>query len=494
MQRKKKTKSKKRELDSICQACGLCNGTKCFALQKRAAEKFDLPDQLPQNYHGVRFTADAMDCALPISLDSHSGCSYSCLYCFANNLMRAPDRNKAALQKSIMQGSFYSEWPIAKLEKFLARDMKSKQALAMYDLMNAGMPVQLGALGDPFDDLELHSGWAKEAIPLFIKYKQPVRISTKGGTVLQRPEYLKLFEDSPEQFWIAFSTISASDELIAKVDINAPVTSERVAAAKALTDLGCHASLRFRPFLPGISDSYPGEPEAYRVLIEMFAEAGAQAVSFEFIFLEAAPTARQKAMSQIMYRAMGNPKFGEQWNAMSNAAESCRRGSRIYKKAMTYAAREVAHANGMTFGVSDPHFKELNDTGCCCGIPPDDPWFGGWSRRQMTNVVVEAKRAYKTGKPRLWSYLDWAPEWAHKTPIGQMVALNSWHNHRVKKYQTFGDHMRSKWNDPTHPRGPYKYFGGVLFPVGVDNATGDVCYEYRPWHDRWDREFKGIQK
>ena len=146
------------------------------------------------------------------------------------------------LKAAVETGSLYKEWPIYQLEKFLARECKDAQSQAMYSLMDQGAPIQLGALGDPFDDLELHSGWAKKAIPLFIKYKQPVRISTKGGRVLQMKEYLDLFAENPRQFWVAWSINCNDDERIAKVDINAPVTSERLKAMKALTDIGVHAA------------------------------------------------------------------------------------------------------------------------------------------------------------------------------------------------------------------------------------------------------------
>lgn len=475
-------------VDSICKSCNICEaqglkvGTMCAGLAKEMSVKYEYPDEFPKSYGGVRFTADAMDCALPISLDSHSGCAFNCIYCFANNLQRAPDRNTATLQRIIKDGSFYSEWDIKKLEKFLARDMKDHQSQAMYGLMDQGSPVQLGALGDPFDDLEAHSGWAKKAIPLFIKYKQPVRVGTKGGKLLQSPEYLDLLAQSPEQFWFAFSMITNSDKLISKIDINAPNTTERLKAMKALTDIGCSASIRFRPFIPGVSDAYKGEPEAWKTLITRSKDAGARAISFEYIFLDAVPTPRQIEMNKLLYKTIGNPKFGEMWNAMSNQSETCRRANRHFKYEQTKAIRDYVHELDMVFGISDPHFKEWNDTGCCCGMPDSgDKWFSKWSRRQMTEVIVQARKSHDRGEDRLFSYDDWAPAWAHQVPVSAMIAMGNWHNSRKKKDVTFGDHMRLKWNNPKHPRGPYKYFQTVLFPVGTDERTGDLVFKYREW-------------
>ena len=475
-------------VDSICKSCGICAsqnlplGTLCAGLAKEMSVKYEYPPEFPKSYGGVRFTADAMDCSLPISIDSHSGCAFNCIYCFANNLQRAPDRNTATLQRIIKEGSFYSEWDIRKLERFLARENKDVQSKAMYGLLDRGVPVQLGALGDPFDDLEEHSGWAKQAIPLFIKYGVPVRVGTKGGKLLQKPEYLRLFEKSPDQFWFAFSIITNSDKLIERIDINAPNTTARLKAMKALTDIGCNASIRFRPFIPGVSDAYKGEPEAWRTLITRSKDAGARAISFEYIFLDAVPTPRQIEMNKLLYKVIGNPSFGEMWNAMSNKSETCRRANRNFKYEQTKLVRDHVHSLGMTFGISDPHFKEWNDTGSCCGMPDEGhAWFSKWSRRQMTEVIVQARKAYEAGIERLFNYDDWAPAWAHQVPISAMIAMGNWHNSRRKKDVTFGDHMRLKWNNPKHPRGPYQYFQTVLFPIGTDAKTGDLVYKYKPW-------------
>lgn len=471
-----------KHLSKICEACKLCEGTMCASLVEEAGVKYTYPEEFPKTYDGIRFTADAMDCALPIAIDSHSGCSYNCLYCFSNNLQRAPDRNAKIMERKERTGNFYTEWNIRKLEQFLNREMHSDLTDAMYPMLDAGMPVQLGALGDPFDNLELHSGWAKQAIPLFIKYKVPVRIGTKGGLVLQRPEYLRLFEQSPDQFWFSFSIITNSDRLISRIDINAPNTTERLAAMKALTDLGCNASLRMRPFLPGVSDAYDGEPQAWKTLLDRAKGAGARAISFEWIFLSTMLTPRQKAMYQLLFRVMKDPLFGKTWNYMSNQKEACRRGNRGFKYELTHQIRDHAHAVGMQFGISDPHFKEWNDTSNCCGMPESGhKWFSNWSRRQMTEVLVQGRRALEHGEERLFHYKDWGPDWAEQIKLSKLVAMRNWHNSRLKRNTTFGDTMRRKWNNPQHPRGPYIYFGGALVPVGTDELTGDLVYKYKEW-------------
>jgi DNA repair photolyase len=380
----------------------------------------------------------------------------------------------------------YSEWSIKALEKFLNREQPGRFAQAVYPMLDKKMPIQLGALGDPLDEIERYTGWLLKAIPIFQKHDIPVRVGTKGALVMMLPEYRDLFHKTADHFWFAFSIISPDDDLLTAVDIAAPNATERFAAMKAYASEGHPVSVRFRPFLPGLSD----KNEGWKRLIDKAAECGAKACSFEFIFLEASPTTRQKIMYNGMFKAMGNKNFGNEWNAVSKLSESCRRGSRDFKYDMTMKVRERVLSHGMTFGISDPHFKELNSTGCCCGIKETDPIFGNWSRRQLTNVIFEMKRDFEKGIRRLVTYEDWAPQWAHMVKMQDMCNLGNWKSARVRKYHTFGDSMRNKWNNPKHPRSPYVYFAGVMHPVGVDQ-NDDVVYEYRDWDKDFSHKFAG---
>jgi len=213
-------------------------------------------------------------------------------------------------------------------------------------------------------------------------------------------------------------------------------------------------------------------------LLEKAATAGAKAVSFEWVFLCAALTPRQKAMYRLWFREMGHPEFGDFYNAMSDGKQSCRRANRSYKYDMTMKIRDKCHELGMVFSSSDPHFKEFGDSGCCCGILPDDPVFGGWSRHQLTHLVIEGRRAWERGEQRFFTWSEMEPGWAKEVMLSDMVNLAGKHDRHGGK--TFGDHLHNKWNDPKHPRGPFLYFGGIMRPCGVDQK-GDVIYRYEPW-------------
>lgn len=422
----------------------------------------------PKAYTGIRLTADGFDCALPVAIDSHSHCSYGCLYCFSDNLIQ----HQANTQRPIGQTS------LAEVERLFAGEPGNKRTLFQqalrYDRRNAQgypCPVQLGAINDPCDHIERQQGWLLKFIDLAIKYRQPVRISTKG-TIFLLPEYLDRIAKAPELFWVAFSIISCDDDVVRAIDRRAPAPTERLATMKALSSVGVKTALRFRPMLPGISDATKKEPEAYRVLIERAADAGACAISYEVAFVPGAPPAevgkrwqRLESIASVPFRSLYR-SFGK--------TQACMRPPYTWTEDIMHATRDVAHAHGMVVGVSDPVWKQLGDTGCCCGMLPDDPVFGNWQPESATNRLLEAQAnpSMEIGPD------DITPAWAYESSIagicnpgvGPKVAWKHRHS-------TWADELRKKWNDLKAQRGPLEYFQGALTPTRV-NERGDVFYRF----------------
>lgn len=446
---------------------------------------------LPQTYDGLRFSADAADCAMPIAVDSHSGCSFSCAYCFSKNLMRNPERWSAKRRLVERLGGLQAEWPLKKFLAFLRRDLKGRIPEAMYPLLDQGQPIQIGALGEPFDLAELESGWMLRALSLIAKLKQPVRISTKGADVILRDEYLDAFREARDYVWVNFSIIHPEDDIVRKIDIGAPPPSRRFEAMKALSEIGVKVGLRYRPALPPLFNKGVNGRPAWQVMIDKAVEAGAIAVSFEWVFLYRAAIPSQRMQYQHMSEVMGEPNFPEIWMHHSIRNQMCLRANRLYKYGPTMALIDYAHERGLTVGISDPHFKEMSDSIACCGIPENDPVFGRFSRRCLTTLVVEGRRRYEANGDNLtFRFYDWVPEWASKVKLADMACLSNADEHMKYKYATFEDKLRLEWNNPSHFRSPYYYFEGILYPVDIDDNK-DLIYEYRHWEGQ---VYKDVEK
>lgn len=442
---------------NTCKECNVCKGK----------DRICTPAKKPlvKNYNGIRLTADGFDCALPVSVDSHTVCAYSCLYCFSEFLGGHVGNYGEVRQLNLQT-----------LDNMLSGKSQSRMSKAFRMALKRGeyaeegkppCPVQLGALTDSFDNIERQQGWSLKAAEIFKRNNQPCRISTKGS-VIGTTEYLRAL-DRPDLFWVAFSIISIDDEMLAKIDKNAPSATDRLKAMKALSDQGISTSLRFRPLIPNVSDRTKKHPNAYVELIEKAAESGARAVSMEMLFAPKQLLGDASRRWDELEKIIKFP-IRRLYSKITPRSGSCIRPSRAYAEDLFYHAREVSHACGMTFGVSDPIMKHLNDTGCCCGIKPNDPYFGNWQRENATNALVEArdKKIKIVGK-------DYIPEWSHLVTKRDLCSYTGIDGILASK-TTWGETLSGTWNDLRENRGPLVYFQNLLKPCGVE--SGNIVYEY----------------
>lgn len=455
---------KRFETKSVCKECrsyGLncTDSTKCKPVRTQL-----------RSYNGIRHTSDGFDCALPITIDSHSACSFECLYCFSDNILGHKTAEEALAKSAVGQTSLKTIENI-----FADRDMQSKshwhiKKALKYDNRTAQgypCPVQMGGLCDPGDNIEQNQGWLLQMIDLAIKYRQPLRMSTKGGVFLL-PEYLERMAKAPELFWVAFSTITDDDEILKKIDRYTATASQRIQSVKNLTAIGVKTSLRLRHIMLGITD----RKYAYKSLIEKFADAGARAISYEVGFYPAAIPNVNKWKWETLAKISGYDLkkiysgFGKK--------QTCTRPSYLWTENIMHSIKEHAVKHGMTVGVSDPVWKQLSDVGCCCGIRPDDPVFGNWERENATQALIHGR---DTGE-RIY-FKDIVPEWA-KTILA-IALINYGAGAKVayaRRHETWEDKLREVWNNINKERSVMNYFQGALQPDGFDE-NGDRVYIYK---------------
>ncbi len=435
---------------------------------------------LPNTYWGARCTSDSMDCALPIAIDARNGCSYNCLYCFSNSLMRDKSRN---IKKDLQLEKFgvsQTGFNINSFEKLIKGKLNNCWSRVLYPLIKKKCPLQIGALGEPFDELEPKHKFTLKAIELCGKYKIPIRISTKGAKTIMRSEYLKALEEAKDYVWVAFSMITSNDKISKEIDVGAPTSSQRFEAMKTLSEIGIKTSLRYRPIIPKLATKETNNVPDYQILIDKAVESGAKAISYEIIFLNHMANFKQRFLYKRLSKAIGIQNFPSYWKNLSIKNQTCLRANRFYKYKLMMNIRNYAKNNNLIIGISDPHFKEYGDYACCCGIPNDDPIFGNYST-SMTDIVIKGRKHYElTGENLQFTYTDWAPEWAKHIGWNNMCNTGDAIKKRISKDITWYDNMRASWNNPRHPRSPYNYFEGILYPIKVDKNK-NVIYEYRHW-------------
>ncbi len=451
------------EEKAVCKECRELN-INC------ADSKKCLPIRQPlRNYTGIRCTADGFDCALPVTIDSHSSCSYQCLYCFSDNILghsvlsareSLPGQTSLRKLENIFKDKTLQEKAHWHIKKALKYDNRNKD----------GYPcaVQLGGLCDPCDSIEQNQGWLLDFLDIAIKYEQPVRISTKG-VIFMIPEYLEKLKKAPHLFWVAFSTITDDDEVMKRVDRFAPTASQRIECVKKLTEIGVKTSLRLRPMIVGITD----RDGAYKRLINKFADAGSRAISYEIGFFPSTVPGKDKWKWERLSKISGHDLKGIYGSF--GKMQSCTRPSYLWAENIMHSVKEIAHSRGMTCGVSDPVWKQLSDVGCCCGIKPEDPVFGNWEREGATNALVNARDGKNKGLIRL---ADITPEWAKTMCSVGMVNPGAGPKAVARRYhETWADILKDTWNRVGKERSPMNYFQGALQLAGFDEE-GNRVYKY----------------
>jgi DNA repair photolyase len=418
-----------------------------------------------RKYNGLKLTADGFDCALPVTIDSYNACSYNCLYCFADNTTSHKiNSNKTLGVMSLRRIEDIFSGKKGKFNDLIRKALK-------YDNKKNGYPcpVQIGGVADPSDNYERKHKWLLNFLEIPIKYNQPIRISTKG-TVLAEPEYLKKLKKSPHLFWVSFSIITPDDEIIEKVDKGAPNATERLKAMKKLSNIGVNVSLRLRPIIVGVSDVTEKYPKAYKTLIEKAKESGAKAISIEVAFMP-------KLLKHIKKKWLTLEKISKKPQIKIYKSfgkqQACTRPSYLWTENIMHDIVDVAHKNNIVVGVSDPVWKQLSDTGCCCGIDQDHPVFGNWEKENATHAMLQAQ---KTGK--LIYFKDIAPKWAKD--VLNTVIVNMGVGPKTvyeKRHKLWIDSLREVWNNINSERSVMNYFQGALEVAGEDK-NGDKIYKY----------------
>jgi len=406
----------------------------------------------PADYGSPRWSAEIADCAFPMTLDTYSNCAFDCVYCFSQfqrGVGGAADNYLAKVVKSVH---------IDRIRRIFTHPESSQ----FEQFVRERRAIQWGGLSDQFDDNERQFGKTLELLHLFRELKWPITFSTKATWWAFDKRYQDVFADMP---WnVKFSIITLDSAKAALIEQGVPSPQERLSAMRVAAGFcGAGVTLRFRPFIIGVSN--PGHVE----LIEAAAEAGAGAVSTEFMCVETRSARLRDRGLTAMSVAAGFDIY-EYYRRYSRGAGYLRLNRNV-KRPFVDEMQEACKRLKMRFYVSDAHFKERCNNGCCCGLPESFPY----SRGQWTEALQIAKR---TGSIR-WSEIASNLGFAKTLYFGRMAGYNTNSTENRTKYRgkTMFDVLRSLWNSPERGNSPYRLYDGILRPVGTDES-GDVIYEY----------------
>ena len=432
------------------------------------------------SYPSPRISSEYTDCALPLTFDSYSHCSLGCTYCFAFQFKSS--------------NTSFSRKLHAVNPKRMIKEMEGKAKSKFYKhFYKKRFIIHWGGLSDPFCNFEKANKVGYEIIEYLAKTAYPTLFSFKGNAIFQ-PKFRKLFGKYAHQKNFAFqvSIVTDSDKKSRQVEIGVQSTTKRIKAIKMLSDMGYYTVLRLRPFILGLTDI------GLDNLLHRCLDAGIQGVSVEFTAIDFRNKDVLKKRLDWLGHLIGTKDIMKYFQCLSPTERgSYLRLNRLVKEEYIKKIYLFCKKNNLTFGCSDPDFKELSSTGCCCALPskyPENKELTNWSKNQLTYHLIEARKSYhlignrkrlyfdKTYNPKEDTYLSDSKLTRESPAVFTMNAAE-------RSFSNLHDILRQGWNNLRSPGNPRNYFHGKIMPTRIDEQ-GNLVFVYvaSDYENRWTKE------
>jgi len=459
--------------------------------EQTVVHKQDIPPipivkNLP-NYASPRISSEINDCSLPLTFDTYSKCSMNCEFCFSSvQKCNTPGASSAPLQasnvKSLMHmidGTSHS---------------RSGEVPAFHEFFFSKRFIfHWGGLSDPFCRFERKFGVGYQILKELAERRYPTLFSFKGNTILD-DKYLQLFDDYKHNNSFAFqlSIVTADDNLSKTLERGVPPPSERFRIMKILSDMGYWTVLRLRPYIIGVTDL------TIDTILQKGLDSGMNAISTEFYAMESRSNPQAQSQYEVMQKLMHIKDITAYFKKLSPTERGTyRRLNRYIKEPYVKKLYKFCADNNIVFACSDPDYKELSMTSCCCALPenhPDNPDFNNYLRLQLTDAMKRARRLYHTtGERMLLSFDD---TYGKDESFLDNIALShqnygcTAHNYAYRKQLTTRHIIQAQWNTLQSSASPSRYFHGKVMPVGLDDSKENILYQYVPaeYEERWKNE------
>ena len=334
-----------------------------------------MSEEIKQTYQSPRWTGEIADCSLPMTLDTYSNCSFGCVYCFSQYQRGIGGAKEDYLAKKVKSIN------VEKVKKIFSLEDKKSQ---FYEYVKDKRPIQYGGLSDQFDGFEKKYGKTYELLKYLKEINYPICFSTKSAWVFRDPKYQELFKGA-DNWNVKFSIITLDEEDAKKIEVGVESPQKRLEAMKIYTSLNKGgATLRLRPFIPGVSD------KTYLDLIRAAKEAGATAVTTEFFCLEMRSIKQAKEHYDVISECAGFD-IVDIYRKHSLGTGYLRLNRKVKEKYIK-KMQELCNELGLRFYVSDAHFKECSNNCCCCALNKN--W--DYSRGNFAAALQIAKATGKT--------------------------------------------------------------------------------------------------
>ena len=227
-------------------------------------------------------------------MNLYRGCQHGCIYCDTRSeCYGLGDISQLSVKRNALE--------------LLPGELKSKR--------KNKATIGTGSMNDPYMPVEREIELTRRALQLIADAKFPVHIITKSDLVVRDIDLLKQLSQTYAAVSLTITT--ADDSLAARIERDAPSTTQRFRALYELAKNGIYTGLTLMPVLPFINDS----PQNIQEILQRAKDNGASYVIPMF------GTTLRKGSRDYFYQALDKEfpgtkqqyqaRFGEQYECFS---------------------------------------------------------------------------------------------------------------------------------------------------------------------------------
>lgn len=281
-------------------------------------------------------------CYSIFKIEPYPDCAFNCLYCYVRMFPRRIAR-RAVIDTYISQ-----------LKRVI---IEFKRVFGMVPAF------RMATLVDPFQEKERFFRHSYKAMEYCLNLGCPLIINTKGTLALEEP-WIDIIRQLGKRSLLVYQpTVTLLDEDAKLVELQAPLSSERLEVAKELSRLGIPVVIRLQPLIPYINT----ETEYMEELLAEFKATGARQVIAEFLrfnkanlLLRFKPLFRKHRIPfwQFIRRSL--------WETIPRSSH--KRPKMKYREQIMLQLKEIATSKGLKFSTCREGFYHLHTAPNCCGL------------------------------------------------------------------------------------------------------------------------------
>lgn len=296
-------------------------------------------------------------CPIPFRLDTYSGCTFGCKYCFARDTIQHIRRVHKLEQTSF---NYLKGMDAENLKKWIKSTLEKNSDNISRIAFRERIPVKIGGVADPFPYVERGEKITYTALKILNELDYPVQITTKNPEILA--EYCGDFitDDKLPNWAISVTIISPNEEFRQKIEPYAPSIDNRFASIKKITDKGIPVMVKIQPVF------YPYIMSELENLISKIKESGAYAIEMEGLKIKVAMDKKEQLIYQEISSYLGYDI--RQWykdNGKKTKSDyELKTNDKL--KYIEYA-KELCEKYDLKFFAGDNDCRKCGCSGECCG-------------------------------------------------------------------------------------------------------------------------------